>query len=296
MSVKIDLHMHTSASDGVLTPMQLLDLVRESGLYCFSVTDHDTIDGSDAISAALLDGDPKFITGAELSVDCFGADMHMLAYGFDATDKNLRTSLDSFQVMRKERGSKIVDRLKSLGVEIEHETVARIAGNSVVGRPHIAEALIEHRVVRTIEEGFRKYLGYDCPAYVPKSTWDPAVAIESVHQAGGITIMAHPGIAEMHKYIERLVPMGLDGIEVYHTNHSSSQSTQLRETAKRFGLLISGGTDFHGRPGRNFPLGMAGMTRELLGALLARIDDVQSVRKISVVSSVAYTSKGTLSR
>ena len=295
MSAKIDLHMHTSASDGVLTPMQLLDLVRESNLYCFSVTDHDTIEGGDAINEALAAGDPKFITGVELSVDCFGADMHMLAYGFDAADKNLRTSLDSFQVMRKERGAKIVDRLRAQGVEIEHETVARIAGSSVVGRPHIAEALIEHRVVRTVEEGFRKYLGYDCPAYVPKTTWDPKVAIESVHQAGGITIMAHPGIAEMHTYIERLVPMGLDGIEVYHTNHSSSQSNQLRETAKRFGLLMSGGTDFHGRPGRNFPLGMAGMTRELLDALLARIDDVQSARRDSVVSSQAYTSKGTLS-
>lgn len=264
---RIDLHLHTNASDGVLSPPQLLELVRSSGLSCFAVTDHDTLSGADLIRSQLTAADPACLTGVELSVNCEGADMHMLAYCFDAADLDFRAALTDFQQRRRERGSRIVERLQQQGVAITAETVARIAGNSVVGRPHIAEALIEHRVVRNIEEAFRKYLGYDAPAYVPKATWAPAEAIAAVHAAGGVAIMAHPGISDMQRFIVSLIPLGLDGIEVFHTNHTAKQTAHLLELALRHELLISGGTDFHGRPGRNAPLGMTGVTAAHVDAI-----------------------------
>lgn len=264
MSRHIDLHMHTTASDGRHTPAELLGMVRSAGLVCFSVTDHDTLDGMEAVAKLLTANDPPLLSGVELSVSVNGDDMHMLAYGFSASDRPLGSALRRFQAERQKRGEAIVEKLNKLGLPIPFSEVQKSANGAVIGRPHISDTLIRLGLARTTEEVFRKYIGYDGPAYVPKATWHPEEAIQLVHEAGGIAVMAHPFLSDMQRHLPTLIPLGLDGVEAYHYTHTRAQTERLLELARQHDLVVTGGSDFHGRAERDTGIGSQRVPEALL--------------------------------
>lgn len=243
----IDLHMHTNISDGTKTPSELLNIVRKSNIEVFSVTDHDTIDGYFEVKRLLTGEDPILISGLEISTYYEGQDMHILAYLFDPDHKPLQTALKEFQEHRNSRGKKIVDKLNEMGVGITFDDVMREANDSVVGRPHIAEAMMKGGHVSYFEEAFEKYIGNKAPAYVKKKNFTPEEAIALIHQAGGIAVLAHPMIDNNDRHIEQLLGVGLDGIEVYHSSHKQPQVDRLLHLAERFRIVATGGSDYHGR-------------------------------------------------
>jgi len=251
----IDLHMHTDYSDGACTADEVLEMVRASGISAFSITDHDTLDGYRHARAAIKPDDPELITGVELSVLINEDDVHVLAYLFDPDDKPLNEALEMFQRKRHVRGQQIVEKLRELGVDVAFDAVTETADGSVIGRPHVAETLHRLNKVGSYQEAFDKFIGRRGPAYVPKVLLAPQDAIDMVHNAGGVTILAHPIIDDMAKHIPLLSEMGLDGIEVRHSNHSAEQTARLERIAARNRLVVSGGSDFHGREGRHGAIG-----------------------------------------
>jgi len=247
MSGNVDLHIHTACSDGMRTPEEILAIVREKKLTAFSITDHDTLEGYHQTCQHLENGDPELVPGVELSAIENGEDLHMLAYMFDPDNRELNDCLETFQETRRHRGRLMVDKLNALGLEITFEAVEMAAGSTVIGRPHVAEVMVQFGHVSTFEEAFWKYIGTKGPAYVPKSKITPADAIKLVHNAGGLAVLAHPFIGDAHEHIESLAGIGLDGLEAYHYSHRKHQVNRIKSLAKRYDLFVTGGSDYHGR-------------------------------------------------
>jgi predicted metal-dependent phosphoesterase TrpH len=241
----IDLHLHTRHSDGSYTPQETVTRAREVGLAAIAITDHDSLSAID--EARQSAGNIECISGVELSCDYQGVDIHMLAYFVDHNFTPLVDKVRFYQQERLKRGMSIVEKLNELGIDLKMETVTRMARDATIGRVHVADALLKEEYVRTFDEAFSRYLGYHAPAYVPKTHFEPAEAIELVHQAGGITVMAHPGSTRRDDAIAFLKGVGMDGIEVYHSKHTPAQVRYYKEMAARNSLLISGGSDWHGR-------------------------------------------------
>ena len=267
----VDLHMHTTCSDGLVSPEALLENVRRSGVSAFAVTDHDDVNGYLWIKALIQTWDPELIPGVELSVSMGEDDVHMLAYLFDPENKEFVSALAEFKEKRNLRGRMIVEKLLRIGLEIPFEAVEETAGGAVIGRPHIAETLHRLKAVSSYQEAFDRYIKKDGPAYVPKAFFEPRQAIEMVHRAGGITVLAHPMIDNMLRHLQALVEMGLDGLEVRHPNHSAADVERLTKIAEREGLLKSGGSDFHGREGRHGHVGSQRVPYEFLEAMKAKL-------------------------
>jgi len=266
----IDLHLHTTASDGVLTPAELIDRVRAAELVAFSITDHDTIDGYlEAVNLVTV-SDPELVAGVELSVATDNGDMHMLGYLFDPDGEELIEALDTFRIEREQRGQRIVEKLNKLGLNLSFNAVVQIAGGATIGRPHIADAMLAEGLIGSFNEAFRKYIGNNGPAYVSKSKLEPKEAIDIVHRAGGVAVLAHPYINEMYKHIEALADLGLDGLEVYHYSHSRQKVKELENTARRFNLLLTGGSDFHGRQEHEGEIGSDPVPSRYLDSLKER--------------------------
>lgn len=260
----IDLHMHTLHSDGTLTSAELLALVRNSRVAAFSVTDHDTLAGYRGVHSLMQDGDPELIPGVELSVSVENDDVHMLAYLFEPEHQEFNAALAEFQQKRFRRGEMMIERLQGLGVDISFAAVQETAGNAVIGRPHVAETLLRLGAVRNYQDAFDRYIRKDAPAYVAKAFFEPAEAIQLVHRAGGLAVMAHPMIDDMLRHLETLTEMGLDGIEVWHSKHTPSDVERLTKLANKYGLVPSGGSDFHGREGRHGQIGSQPVPVEIL--------------------------------
>lgn len=270
MKQKIDLHMHTNHSDGLLSPAELLEKVRSAQLTGFSVTDHDTLTGWKAVNRLLSDHDAELISGTELSVRMEDDDVHILAYLFDPDDVELNSALEFCQAKRSDRGREIVTRLQNLGLGITFDDVKLTAGDGVIGRPHIAQTLATLGLTRQYEEAFYKYIGNGGPAYVPKYQLTPSDAFRLVHQAGGVVILAHPALGDMFRHLEHLVPLGLDGIEAHHYSHKPEDTKKAKQAARQYDLLLSGGTDFHGRGMREAPLGSIQVPPEYLERMKER--------------------------
>lgn len=275
MAGEVDLHMHTNLSDGTLTPSELLERVRATRLKAFAVTDHDTLDGYLGVRELLRDGDPELIPGVELSVDCHGDDLHLLGYLFDPDHAGFNAELSRFREERNRRGRLMVQKLEQLGLDVPYDEVLSRAGGSVVGRPHVAEAMVRAGVVSGFDEAFKKYIGNEGPAYVPKAKLTPDRAIALVHGAGGVAVLAHPGINSMYRYADELAGMKLDGLEVYHYSHSRQQVRQFKELARRFKLLQSGGSDFHGRHDTEGEIGAEPVPLEFLERLKQRAGEIR---------------------
>ena len=253
----IDLHIHSNASDGTFSPAQILDQALDSNLAAIAITDHDTISGS---KEALRIGPPpevKFLTGVEISANppasfpCSGS-FHILGYAFDLEDTGLNQMLEELQQARKNRNPRILQTLNDLGFPMTMDEVESEMGDGQMGRPHIAKVMIKKGYAKSINEVFDKYLGKDKAAYVDKFRMESDQAIELISSAGGIPVLAHPGLIEpttdlpFENLIKTLKSTGLKGIEVYYPEHSPESVVEYIALADKYGLLMTGGTDFHG--------------------------------------------------
>ncbi len=257
-SIQADLHLHSTASDGMLSPARVVTLALEHGLLAVALTDHDTVDGlPEARRAAEGDG-LDFVPGIEISCEAGGVEVHLLGYLIDEENAPLRKSLAESREQRAGRGRAMVARLNALNVAIRFEDVEREARGGVVGRPHVARALVASGAVASEDEAFRRYLRNGAPAYVPKEGLTSAEAIRLVRGAGGAVVLAHPGLYSGTDLVPRLVGEGLAGIEVWHPKHGIEQTRRLVETAERLGLVATGGSDFHDPASGSFP-GLAGV-------------------------------------
>jgi predicted metal-dependent phosphoesterase TrpH len=244
--MQVDLHTHTSASDGQHTPSDLIRLAR--AFHIIAITDHDTTEGiAEAKAAAAAQGAPQIISGIELSAEAIGGDVHMLGYFIDIDNAALQSALRAFRETRFYRGQRIVEKLGALGVPVEWARVEALAGGGAVGRPHIARALIEAGHVETVREAFERYIANGAPAYVARQRLSPEEAVALIHSAGGVAVLAHPGALRDHVgMVRRLIPAGLDGVEVAHPTNDAGVRADLRGLARQFDLVMTGGSDFHG--------------------------------------------------
>lgn len=266
--------MHTTASDGVTSPADLLEIVRKSGVSAFAVTDHDTFKGAIEIEKIINENDPELITGVELSAGIPGEDLHLLVYLIDWSStkdgSNLTNAINDFQRMRNTRGQRIVESLNDLGLKIDFSEVEKIANGSPIGRPHIADAMLKSGAVKSYDEAFWRWIGYKKPAYVEKENILPKEMIELAHKAGGLIFLAHPGVNDAEKAIERLSRDGLDGVEIFHPSSNQALRKRLREAARKYELLISGGSDYHGRDDHHGKVGEEKVPYELLEKMKER--------------------------
>ena len=269
----IDLHLHTVYSDGTDTPEELLELARQHELAAFAITDHDSVGGYLKAREYLRDGDPELVSGVELSAGQYGEDIHMLGYFIDPNSEPLRESLADLQRKRNQRGDAMFNKLKALGIAIPDGLIREIAGNSAVARPHVADALVRVGAVRNYDEAFRRFIGVGCDAYVAKQNLKPKEAINVIHQAGGLAFLAHPAIGNTIRYVDEFVEYGLDGIEVYHSKHNKHTRKGFISIAQNKSLLVSGGTDYHGRGGRYGMIGSQPVPLEYLLAMKKRLTE-----------------------
>ncbi|UUU31070.1 PHP domain-containing protein [Streptomyces sp. CA-210063] len=249
--MRIDLHSHSTASDGTDTPAELVRKARATGLDVVALTDHDTTRGHAEAIAALPEG-LTLVTGAELSCRLDGVSMHMLAYLFDPEEPDLLAERELVRDDRVPRARGMMAKLNELGVPVTWEQVARIAGDGSVGRPHVATALVELGVVPTVSDAFtEQWLADGGRAYVEKHETDPFEAIRLIKGAGGVAVFAHPAAVKRGRTvpesaIAELAAAGLDGIEVDHMEHDPATRARLRGLAKELGLLTTGSSDYHG--------------------------------------------------
>jgi len=247
-------------------------MAQARGVGVLSIVDHDCIDGTPEALAAADGKGIEVVSGVELSCEFHGRDLHVLGYGFDPEGGVLREKLSRFRETRHRRGLKIIENLRKMGVDIEAQEVLAKSPDGSLGRPHIAEVLVEKGIVANYAEAFARYLGEDCPAYVKKHKLAPAEAISYIRAAGGLAFLAHPGsYLEERERLEELVAMGFDGIEIIHPHHSSDQVAELKEIALKNGLLMSGGTDHHGFRGRDVPVGELDVPWELWEEMKERL-------------------------
>jgi predicted metal-dependent phosphoesterase TrpH len=242
---RVDLHAHTSFSDGVLTPEALVARAIEKRLAALAVTDHDTVEAIPRARVA-AGATLELVPGIEMSTAFEGADLHILGYYVNPEHGGLRERLARFQKERRDRALSIVERLRELGAPVDLEAVLALAGPGVVGRPHVAEAMVQAGLVADFDDAFDRYLGSQAPAYVPRPAFSPSEAIALIHSADGVSVLAHPGSQMPDSVIERLRASGLRGIEVWHPQHGNSTVRRYRALAERLGLLETGGSDFHG--------------------------------------------------
>ena len=267
----IDLHLHTYYSDGTFTPEQVAKAAEEMKLAAISLTDHDTIEGCDRLAKACDERNIEFIPGTELSVDIEGNEMHLLGYFLDTQNERLITETTKYQQNRTNRVHGLVDQLNELGIELDADDVFDLAKCKAPGRPHVARALVKHGFCGSVDEAFSRFLRRGGAAWVPKTNVDYREGIELIHQAGGLAVMAHPGLNKIDHLIPDLVKAGLDGLECWHTRHPKSTAKRYREMAERYGLIITGGSDCHGA-GRGHPLiGTVRVPYEILEKMKSRL-------------------------
>jgi predicted metal-dependent phosphoesterase TrpH len=276
----IDLHTHTTHSDGSASPKELIARASSKGARSIAITDHDTVDGFAEARAAADGFGLEFVPGIEISADFSPGTMHILGYLIDGESPALNEQLAMLKNAREKRNPEIAQRLEGLGFDISYEEVARLAGNKVVGRPHFASVLVKKGYVRNIQEAFDTLLKKGAPAYVEKARLSPRHAIELIHQAGGVAVLAHPYQLKLSSYeaadelVAELAAFGLDGLEAIYSRHSPDQRSRYSEIALRHGLLITGGSDYHGsyKPDIDLVTGLGDLEvpYSLLEALKAR--------------------------
>lgn len=241
-----DLHLHTCFSDGTYTPEELACRARSKGLDVLALTDHDTVEGCERMKQACLENGMEFLTGVELTVEFNGIELHLLAYCVDIHNPRLVTELEHYQVVRQQRIREMVARLNEMSVPVEADEVFKLANCNAPGRPHIARTLVQQGYCRDLNEAFERFLKRNRPAWVPKSKMTAGEAIEVVHKAGGVIVLAHPGLTRNDGVIPGLIEAGLDGLECIHSKHSTAMTEHYLNMAENKKLLITGGSDCHG--------------------------------------------------
>jgi hypothetical protein len=241
-----DLHLHTNFSDGTFSPEELAGHGQRLGFAAMALTDHDSVEGCARMAAACGSAGIEFIVGTELTAEHNETEVHLLGYLLDTQNKRLLVEIARFQSVRQNRIREMVARLNQLNVPLEAETVFALANCKSPGRPHLARALVKAGLCKSSDEAFERFLKKNRPAWVPKAKMSALEGVELIHQAGGLAVMAHPGLNRTDEIIPALVDAGLDGIECFHTKHSTKTAERYLEIADKFNLLVTGGSDCHG--------------------------------------------------
>jgi predicted metal-dependent phosphoesterase TrpH len=247
---RLDLHLHTTFSDGSRTPTDVLTLASKAKVSALAITDHDTVNGlPEAIQAGRSLG-IEVIPGIELSSRWGNTELHILGYFLDWNNAELRRQLTRFQNARHVRNPLIIEKLNALGIHLTYDDVKALAGDASVGRPHIARVLIEKGYVTSAKEAFDRYLADGAAAHVPRELPEPVEAIAVIRAAGGVPVLAHPSWLDrsegIYKVCEQLKAVGLGGIEVHYSTHRPEQTAAYLDVARRLDLLVTGGSDYHG--------------------------------------------------
>ena len=257
MGSKADFHCHSTASDGRLSPTQLVDLAAKSGVRILALTDHDSTEGiAEALAAASKYAGFTLVPGVELSTDIEGDEVHVVGFLQDVSSPELQAALKRFRDGRFERGRKMTERLAELGMPVDWKRVQEIAGDGAVGRPHVAQAMVEAGHVKSLQEAFDLYIGRMGPAYVERIKMTPAEAVATLRRFGAPPVLAHPrDIKALDAVLSELAPAGLAAMEVYYKDYDEETIARLAAVCQKFGLLPLGGSDYHALkgPGEKLP-------------------------------------------
>jgi len=248
MTSKIDLHIHTTASDGRFSPEEIVEKAARLGLTIIAICDHDTVDGiAPALEAAKAFPQLRIMPGIEISTFAPGNEVHILGYFIDFNDPKLKTTLANSRNSRQERAKAMIAKLNKLNIHINWQQVQKIAGSGTLGRPHIAQAMLDKGYIKSFKEAFTKYIGLDGPAYVERHKITPAEAVAIIKEANGLPVLAHPFTTKQpEKMIAELQAVGLVGIEVYYNGYTKEERNTLARLASKHSLIATGGSDYHG--------------------------------------------------
>jgi predicted metal-dependent phosphoesterase TrpH len=245
---KVDLHVHSTASDGRYSPADIVHKAIEHGLTVIAISDHDSVDGiTPALNAAEAFPWFRVIPCVEISTDVSQGEAHVLGYFIDYTDQDLLVTLDRMRNSRRERAQGMIAKLENLGIQLEWQRVQEIAGGGSIGRPHLAQAMLEKGYITSLKEAFTNYISRSGPAYVERKKMTPVEAVELILQAGGLPVLAHPTtVNNPEMTIVTLKAAGLIGIETYYAGHTDKEVNKLIGLANKYGLITTGGSDYHG--------------------------------------------------
>jgi predicted metal-dependent phosphoesterase TrpH len=280
MSGGVDLHSHTTASDGALSPRELVREAARRGLRVLAITDHDSTEGlAEAFAEAAKHPPITVVPGIEINCDVDGAEIHVLGYFLEYQAEWLQVFLREQRAERVARVHRIAERLEGLGMPIDPEEVFALVKEGSAGRPHIAQVMVSRGYVKTYREAFDRYLRAGGPAHVPRKRLSPGQAVATIRRAAGVPVLAHPGLAERDELIPDLVGAGLMGIECYYHEHSPAQTLNYLRMCKDLNLVATGGSDFHGpQIGRTNPLGTPSVPLAAYEALKARAQEARATR------------------
>jgi len=264
----IDLHLHSSHSDGALDPAALVARAKLAGISALALTDHDTVRGIPEAREACREQGITFVPGIELGVGVGSDEVHILGYGIDAKGRSLQHSLDLLAGERLDRMERMLAALARLGIEVSLDDVRAATGGGIVGRLHLAATLVRKGHVADIPEAFRRWIGSGRPAYVQRNLLNLREAIDLIREAGGVPVMAHPGLTRRDELIEYLVRLGVRGLEVYYPRHDFADVSRYRKLCAKFDLFATGGSDFHGVGKDESPPGSAGTPADEFHKLL----------------------------
>ena len=271
-----DLHLHTNFSDGTYSPEELAERASQMGLAAVALTDHDTVEGCARMSVACRRAGLEFIPSTELTAEFNGNELHLLGYFVDTQNRRLLNEMARFQQVRQDRIREMVARLNRLNVPLRADAVFAIANCRSPGRPHVGRALVLGGFCASLDEAFERFLKKNRPAWVPKFKISALEAIGLIHEAGGLAVMAHPGLNRTDEVIPELVAFGLDGLECFHTKHSASTSAHYSRMAQEFNLAITGGSDCHGLSKGKPLIGIVKIPYEYVRQLRARLHENRS--------------------
>jgi len=268
---KADLHIHSTASDGRLTPADIVLEAARRGLSFIALADHDSIDGiASAQATARAFPGLKIIPGVEISTDVAEGEVHVLGYFIDYNDAEFNAALDRFKKSRLQRGQKMVAKLEKLGIHIDWQRVMEIAGGSSIGRPHIAQAMLEKGYITSFKQAFNEYLGHNRPAYVERDKMTPKEAVELIIKAEGLPVLAHPlTLPDPEAMTVELKAGGLVGLEAYYNGYTPEEISRLLKLADKHELIATGGSDYHGIEDTETAIGDSGLPIEVVEKLIA---------------------------
>jgi predicted metal-dependent phosphoesterase TrpH len=268
----VDLHIHTKFSDGSSTLEEVMEAVAGKGLAAVSITDHDCVDAYPLALEMGKDLGVEVIPGVELASEVQGIDIHVLGYYVDFNNPEFTDKLREMKEARYLRAQKIVSNLNKQGIDLRFETVLAIAGEgAAIGRPHIAAAMLKEELVFSFREAFDKYIGYDSPAYVEKLKMSPKEIFDLIKRAGGVSVLAHPGVTRVDERIPEFIRDGLQGIETIHTEHPDAAIRHYLKICKKNNLAFTGGSDFHSDKHRKFELGYPRVTYAAVESLKEKL-------------------------
>lgn len=271
----VELHCHSTASDGELRPAELVERALAVGVTTLALTDHDTVSGIDELTQAARETSLRVLTGVELSCHYEGREVHLLGYLFEHRDPDFLDLLARMQEERRGRVRQVLEKLAALGVDLTYEQVAAESVGGTLGRPHIARALVAQGTVPSLDVAFNLYLGNRAPAYVGRSLLSLPEGIEAIRKAGGCSVLAHPGLLCDWAMVERILKLPIDGVEVWHPSHNKASRKRAKNLGGKYQKVLSGGSDFHSPKGEH----ELGSSREVTERMVTRLLEIAAQNK-----------------